>query len=60
MERDLEQFFAKLDAVSIKAQQIKDLMLRGKSAISVNFAIDDLYQLTTELKHSKIDESHSS
>lgn len=60
MERDLEQFFVKLDAVSIKAQQIKDLMLRGKSADNVNFAIDDLYQLTTELKHSKINESHSS
>lgn len=60
MERDLEQFFAKLDAVSIKAQQIKDLMLRGKSADNVNFAIDDLYQLATELKHSKINESHSS
>lgn len=60
MERDLEQFFAKLDAVSIKAQQIKDLMLRGKSASNVNFAIDDLYQLTTELKHSKINESHTS
>tara|TARA_X000000950_G_scaffold154263_1_gene189279 strand:- start:755 stop:937 length:183 start_codon:yes stop_codon:yes gene_type:complete len=57
MERDIEQFFAKLDAVASKAQQIKDLLTQGKEAYNVNFAIDDLYQLSTELKHSKIDDS---
>lgn len=57
MERDIEQFFAKLDAVASKAQQIKDLLTQGKEAYNVNFAIDDLYQLSTEIKHSKIDDS---
>lgn len=60
MERDMEQFCAKLDAVASKAQQIKDLLMKGKEAHNVNFAIDDLHQLSTELKHSKINESHSS
>ena len=60
MERDLEQFFAKLDAVSSKAHQIKDLLMRGKEAHTVNFAIDDLHQLSTELKHSKLDDSPAS
>ena len=57
MERDMEQFFVKLDAVASKAQQIKDLLTQGKEAYNVNFAIDDLYQLSTEIKHSKIDDS---
>tara|TARA_B100001057_G_scaffold147765_1_gene147679 strand:+ start:2870 stop:3052 length:183 start_codon:yes stop_codon:yes gene_type:complete len=57
MERDMEQFCAKLDAVASKAQQIKDLLAKGKEASNVNFAIDDLHQLSTELKHSKIDDS---
>ena len=57
MERDMEQFFAKLDAVASKAQQIKDLIMKDKEAYNVNFAIDDLHQLTTELKHSKLDDS---
>ena len=56
----MEQFCAKLDAVASKAQQIKDLLMNGKGAHNVNFAIDDLHQLSTELKHSKINESHSS
>lgn len=56
----MEQFCAKLDAVASKAQQIKDLLMKGKEAHNVNFAIDDLHQLSTELKHSKINESHSS
>jgi len=53
----MEQFCAKLDAVASKAQQIKDLLAKGKEASNVNFAIDDLHQLSTELKHSKIDDS---
>ena len=57
MERDMEQFFIKLDAVASKAQQIKDLIMKDKEAYSVNFAIDDLHHLSTELKHSKIDDS---
>lgn len=56
----MEQFCAKLDAVASKAQQIKDLLMKGKEAHNVNFAIDDLHQLSTELKHSKINESHPS
>ena len=60
MERDIEQFCAKLDAVAIKAQQIKDLLTKGKEAHNVNFAIDDLHQLSTELKHSKINDSSAS
>ena len=60
MERDMEQFYAKLDAVASKAQQIKDLLMNGKDALNVNFAIDDLHQLSTELKHSKLDDSFAS
>ena len=60
MERDMEQFFVKLDAVAGKAQQIKDLLAKGKDPYSVNFAIDDLHQLTTELKHSKLNDSSAS
>ena len=60
MERDMEQFFAKLDAVASKAQQIKDLIMKDKEAYSVNFAIDDLHQLSTELKHSKLNDSSAS
>tara|TARA_B100001094_G_scaffold182352_1_gene176696 strand:+ start:14149 stop:14331 length:183 start_codon:yes stop_codon:yes gene_type:complete len=60
MERDIEQFYAKLDAVASKAQQIKDLLMKGKEAYNVNFAIDDLHQLSTELKHSKINDSSAS
>ena len=56
----MEQFFVKLDAVAGKAQQIKDLLAKGKEAYSVNFAIDDLHQLTTELKHSKLNDSSAS
>ncbi|MBB00423.1 MAG: hypothetical protein CMN34_05790 [Saprospirales bacterium] len=60
MERDIEQFCAKLDAVASKAQQIKDLLTKGKEAYNINFAIDDLHQLSTELKHSKLNDSSAS
>ena len=56
----MEQFCAKLDAVASKAQQIKDLLMNGKDALNVNFAIDDLHQLSTELKHSKLNDSSAS
>ena len=60
MERDIEQFCVKLDAVASKAQQIKDLLTQGKEAYNINFAIDDLHQLSTELKHSKLNDSSAS
>ena len=60
MERDIEQFCVKLDAVASKAQQIKDLLTQGKEAYNINFAIDDLHQLSTELKDSKLNDSSAS
>jgi hypothetical protein len=61
MERDMQQLLKKLEAVSYKSSTIREQIIgHGAHNIDeINFNIDDIFTLASELKNSKLhDPSH--